>query len=154
MFKNNMKIETKYLGDMEIVDSRVIQFPSGLPGFIDETKFVLLDLPDNASFQIMQSIITPSIAFIVTNPYQFYQNYVIDLDEGIIDNLQIEDDKDVIVLVIVTVKDPFNTSTINLKAPIIINSQTKQGKQYILNVDEYPSKAAIAPSASSTGKGE
>lgn len=149
-----MKIETKYLGDMEITDSKIIQFSSGLPGFIDETKFVLLDLPDNTAFQILQSVNTPSIAFIVTNPYHFYQNYSIDLDDGIISNLQIENDKDVVVLVIVTVKDPFNTSTINLKAPIIINSQTKRGKQYILNMDDYPSKAAIAPSISSAGKGE
>ncbi|MFB4167832.1 flagellar assembly protein FliW [Virgibacillus sp. JSM 102003] len=149
-----MKIETKYLGDTEITDSKIIQFSSGLPGFIDETKFVLLDLPDNTAFQILQSVDTPSIAFIVTNPYLFYQNYTIDLDDGIIANLQIENDKDVVVLVIVTVKDPFNTSTINLKAPIIINSQTKRGKQYILNMDDYPSKAAIAPSTSSAGKGE
>ncbi|MGP4105575.1 flagellar assembly protein FliW [Virgibacillus sp. L01] len=149
-----MKIETKYLGDMEIVNSKIIQLPSGLPGFINETKFVLLNLPDNTAFQILQSVDTPSIAFIVTNPYHFYQNYVIDLDDGIIDNLQIENDKDVTVLVIVTVKDPFNTSTINLKAPIIINSQIKRGKQYILSMDDYPSKAAIAPTTSSAEKGE
>lgn len=149
-----VNVQTKYLGDMEVADNRVIQFPSGLPGFIDETAFVLLELPDNPVFQILQSTGTPSIAFIVTNPYHFHQDYVVDLDDSIIDNLQIENETDVVIFSIVTLKDPFSTSTMNLKAPIIINSKNKRGKQYILNMDDYPSKATIAPSTSSAGKGE
>lgn len=149
-----MNIQTKYLGDVEVSETKIIEFSSGLPGFIEHTKFVLLNLPENSVFQVLQSTETPSIAFIVTNPYHFYQDYMFDLDNNIVENLRIESDKDVIVLAIVTLKEPFNKSTMNLKAPIIMNLQHKRGKQYILNMEDYPSKAAFVPSASSTGKGE
>ncbi|WP_164668084.1 flagellar assembly protein FliW [Virgibacillus doumboii] len=149
-----MIIQTKYLGEMEIEESNAIKFPSGLPGFIDETDFVLLGLPGNPIFKVLQSTRTPNLAFIAANPYHFYEDYVIDLDDSIIENLQIRNDKEVVVLTIVTLKDPFENSTMNLKAPIIINSQKQRGKQYILNVDHYSSQAAIAPTKSSLEKGE
>lgn len=149
-----MIIQTKYLEEMEIADSNLIQFSSGLPGFVDETAFALLNLPGNPVFKVLQSTETPELAFIVTNPYHFYADYVIDLDDNIVENLQIENDEDVVVLAIVTLKDPFERSTMNVKAPIIINSQKQWGKQYILNVGDYPSKAAIASSKSSLAKGE
>lgn len=140
-----MNIQTKYLGSLEIEESKVIEFPTGLPGFADETEFVLLDLPDNPIFQILQSMKSAHIAFIVTNPYQIYQDYTFQLDESILEGLQIKNEIEVAVLSIVTLKEPFNTSTLNLKAPIIINTNLKQGKQNILTVEDYPSKASIAP---------
>jgi flagellar assembly factor FliW len=142
---NVMNIKTKYLNEIEIEESKVIQFPSGLPGFAGETEFVLLDLPDNPLFQILQSMKTSGIAFIVTNPYQIYKDYTFRLDESILQSLQIKNEKEVAVLSIVTLKEPFKTSTLNLKAPIIINSNLKQGKQYILTIEDYSSKASIVP---------
>lgn len=140
-----MNIQTKYLGEVEISTQQIIQFSFGLPGFLDEKEFVLLDIPGNPVFQFLQSVQSKDIAFVVANPYHFYKDYRFELDEPTIDALQIESEKDVIVLTIVTVKDPFNSSTINLKAPLIINQQKLLGKQYILNSDEYDSKAFIQP---------
>ncbi|TFJ93305.1 flagellar assembly protein FliW [Lentibacillus salicampi] len=149
-----MHIQTKYFGEMSVDTTKTIQFPSGLPGFVDENEFVLFNLSETSVYQILQSTRNKGVAFIVVNPYVFYQDYVIDLDDHLMDSLQIKDDQDVAVLSIVTVKDPFDTSTMNLKAPVIINSQTNRGKQYILNSDAYPSKAAITPQDSSLVKGE
>ncbi len=136
-------IDTKYLGKVEIQEKQVIQFPSGLPGFVDEEKFVILDIPGNPAFQTLQSVVTPSLAFVVTNPHQFYVEYTFKLDDQILDNLMIKNEEDVVVLSIVTLKKPFKTSTLNLKAPIIINSTRRHGKQYILNKEDYPTKAPI-----------
>ena len=147
-------IQTKYLGAVENKDNQVIQFTTGLPGFVEELEFVLLDLPGNSAFQTLQSIKTPGLAFIVTNPYHFYLDYTIKLDEQILEKLEIENEKDVLILSIVTLKSPFKTSTLNLKAPIVINSTRKQGKQYILNTDNYPTKASIVPPNTSQVKGD
>ncbi|PAV31018.1 flagellar assembly protein FliW [Virgibacillus profundi] len=149
-----MRIQTKYLGDLAIDESKIIQFPAGLPGFINETGFVLLDLPDNPVFQILQSVSSADTAFIVTNPYHIYRDYSFDLDNNLMESLEISNEKDVTVLTIVTLKKPFQTSTLNLKAPIIINPNSKLGKQYILNVDDYPTKASIAPGTPEKVKGE
>lgn len=146
-----MEITTKYLGKLEIDENKIIQFPNGIPGFIKETQFVILDFPDNPIFQILQSVQHENIAFILTNPYLIYRDYSFQLDEAVIDFLGIESEKDVLVSSIVTIKNPFEESTINLKAPIIINPNRMLGKQYILNDEEYPSKAAINPVTTESG---
>ncbi|MBP2078911.1 flagellar assembly protein FliW [Oceanobacillus polygoni] len=140
-----MNIQTKYLGEVAIDERKIIHFSTGIPGFPDETAFVLMDLPDTPIFQILQAVRTPSIAFIVANPYQIYPDYSLQLDDNLIESLQIKDEKEVAVLSIVTLKQPFQTSTLNLKAPIIINTNHRQGKQYILNTDAYSSQAPITP---------
>ena len=149
-----MTVQTKYVGEVKLEQENIIHFPNGLPGFFNELKFALLDLPGNPIFQTLQSITTPSLAFIVTNPYHFYQDYTFKLDDTTQEILGIESERDIVVLSIVTLKSPFNTSTVNLKAPIIINSTHNQGKQYVINSDEYPTKASIVPAKSSKAKGE
>lgn len=140
-----MKIQTKYFGEIEIEQSKTIRFANGLPGFNTETEFVLLDMPDAPLFQVLQSVQTDHVAFITTSPHAFYQEYAFQLDDNTIDQLQIQSEKDVAVLTILTLKKPFEKSTINLKAPIIINHRTKLGKQYILTEDIYASTASIQP---------
>lgn len=149
-----MKIQTKYVGEITIDESTIIQFSKGIPGFMDETQFVLLELPGNPLFHILQSIQTRDIAFILTDPYRFYKGYSFELDDPTLDLLSIRNENDVLVLSIVTLKQPFEQSTINLKAPIIINPNSKCGKQYILNIDEYSTKASITPSENAEPKGE
>jgi flagellar assembly factor FliW len=140
-----MKIQTKYLGEMEIEEQKQIYFANGIPGFPEEKQFVLLDVPSNPVFQILQSVQSIYTAFFVINPFLLYKDYSFDLDDNTIETLQIKSEDEVVILSIVTLKDPFHSSTINLKAPIVINSNQMFGKQYILNQEEYPSKATIDP---------
>jgi|SRR5690625_330230 len=142
-----MVIQTKYLGEMEIVEDKIIYFESGLPGFSNENKFVILDIPGNDMIQILQSIQTAELAFMVTNPHYFYQNYHFKLDEHIIETLQITEEKDIVVLSIMTIQEPFHLSTINLQAPLLINLQNKRAKQFILPHDTYEVKAKISSPA-------
>src|SRR5699024_7712639 len=84
-----MIIKTKYLGNMQISQSKIIKFPSGIPGFLEELEFALLDLPGNPIFQTLQSLKTPELAFIVVNPYHFYRDYEFKLEKNILELLQI-----------------------------------------------------------------
>ena|SRR5699024_1669275 len=149
-----MNIKTKYFGEIEVDETKRIQFPAGLPGFVDESSFILLDLPGNHVFQLLQSLQTPSIAFVVTTPYSFYPNYAVELDDNVMESLKIHREEDVSLLVIVTLAAPFEKSTLNLKAPVILNVDQQCGKQYILNTEEYSSKEPINPSANESVKGE
>ncbi|MEN1967319.1 flagellar assembly protein FliW [Lentibacillus sp. N15] len=148
-----MNIQTKYFGEIEVEESKRIQFPAGLPGFLEETEFMLLDLPGNSVFQLLQSLKTPTTAFVVTNPHHFYKEYTVNLDDSIIEALRITNEQDVAILVIVTLASPLEQSTLNLKAPVVINVTSRYGKQYILNTTDYSSKAVITPNAAN-GKGE
>lgn len=140
-----MKLDTKYLGVVEIDEKKKIYFPNGLPGFPAETEFIILDLPNNAVFQLLQSTKTSNLAFVITNPYLFFQAYELKLDEDLLDQLKITAKEDVTVYAIVTLSKPFSQSTMNLRAPLIINTEQLIGKQYILNDHTYSSKVPIAP---------
>lgn len=138
-----MIIETKYLGEIEISDDKIVHFESGIPGFEDEKKFILLDIADNIIFQILQSVETKELAFFVVNPYILFEDYSIKLNENIIESLDIKEENDVAVLTVMTLKEPFSNSTVNLKAPLIINLKNKRAKQYILNDDTYSMRVTI-----------
>lgn len=138
-----MLLETKYLGKMDIEENKIILFEAGIPGFLEEKEFVLLDIPGQEIMQMLQSLHTPDIAFFITNPHNFYADYTFTLDESIVEALHIENKEEIAILSIMTVREPLQASTINLKAPIIINNRTKLGKQLILNGDQYDMKATI-----------
>lgn len=142
-----MKIETKYLGTVEITPSDIVYFPQGIPGFPDINEFVLLNLVDNELFLVLQAVEQNDLAFIVTSPYHFYQDYSFDLDDHTIELLELASEKDVVVYTILTLKEPFNHSTINLQAPIIINQAKQRAKQFITNEKKFLTKAPITPVA-------
>lgn len=138
-----MEIQTKYIGTVDITEEQLIQFPAGLPGFVEEKEFALLAFPGNDLFQLLQSIHNPDLAFVITDPYQYYQDYSFDLDKQIQDVLKIKEREDVVVMTIVTIHDPFVKSTLNLKAPLIFNKSERLGKQYILQNTKYLSQTPM-----------
>ncbi|WP_226037129.1 flagellar assembly protein FliW [Aquibacillus saliphilus] len=138
-----MQIDTKYFGEINMNDQDVIKFPQGVPGFIDEKEFVLLPLEDNPVFQVLQSTVESELAFIVVNPFLFVTDYEFDIDDNTMELLDIQSEKDVQILSIVSLRDPFETSTVNLQAPVVINQKEMIGKQYITNNKKYATKEAI-----------
>ncbi|CAM3979538.1 flagellar assembly protein FliW [Mesobacillus zeae] len=136
-----MKILTRYHGETEV--SEIIKFEKGIPGFPDEKKFTLLPLSEDGVFMALQSINTPGLAFIVSNPFHFFKTYDFQLEDSAIEELGIESEQDVVVYSILTVEDPFAKTTANLQAPIIINGKKLKGKQIILHGEEYKTKHAI-----------
>ncbi|MRG84783.1 flagellar assembly protein FliW [Salinibacillus xinjiangensis] len=140
-----MKIDTLYFGEMYVSDESVLTFESGIPGFKDEKKFAIFNLPDNNAFQILQSIHTKELSLVLTIPYLFYKDYEIDLDEGTIDQLEIKDPEDVSVYSILTLQDSLEKSTMNLQAPVVVNVKNNQAKQIVLNDQRYKTKHPLQP---------
>ncbi len=132
-----MTIQTKFHGEVEIGDIPKWTFPNGLPGLEDEHEFVLLPIEGNDTFQVMQSTITPIIALIVSNPYVLTDNYTIEIDNPTINLLDIQSQEYLMVLSIMSLKQPFEKSTLNLQAPLIFNTNNRKAKQMILNDTTY-----------------
>lgn len=128
-----MKIQTAYMNDIEINEADIIHFQHGLPGFEEERQFILLSISNDSIYQVLQSINTKEIAFIVLSPFITIKDYNFELDEGTVESLQINNEREVAVLGIVTLKETLASSTINLKAPIVLNTTNKQAKQVILD---------------------
>lgn len=146
-----MQIQTKYLGELNIVDGDIIEFPNGLMGFENRTKFVLLNIPDNPYFKVLQDVEDSFIGFLVTNPWEFYSDYDIIIPDEEIIRLEIQGEKDFMIYNIITVKASFKDSTVNLMAPVIINKNKNIGKQIIINDSIYHTKHPLLEG--NTGEG-
>jgi flagellar assembly factor FliW len=136
-------IQTKYHGEIEINNEEILHFEKGIPGFLDEKEFVILPLSDDQTFSIMQSVNTPYVAFVISSPFNFFKDYEFKLEDGVQEELGIKAEKDVLVFSILSVGDPFEKTTANLQAPVIINSLNHQAKQVILNDQRYNTKHFI-----------
>ncbi len=139
-----MNIRTAYLGEVEIDPSKILHFEHGIPGFENEREFALLPIEDNDAFNVLQSVETVELAFIVTNPYEITTNYSFEIDEAIIHSLKINESKEVAVLSIVSLKETIEQSTVNLKAPIVWNTNNNKAKQVILNNEDYSIRHLIS----------
>ena len=138
-----MNIQTKYHGEIDIQTDTILTFEKGIPGFQEEKQFTLLPLPEMDSVSVLQSIETPELAFVIADPYSFFKDYTFSLDENTVELLNIESDQDVSAFVILTVQDPFEKTTANLQAPIIVNVKTNHAKQVILNQENYKTKTPL-----------
>ncbi|MGX4293423.1 flagellar assembly protein FliW [Bacillus sp. JK62] len=138
-----MIIKTKYHGEIRIDEGQIISFENGLPGFNEETQFVVLPLSEDSPFLALQSVKQEHIAFIVASPFIFFKGYEFDIDQATLELLHIEDIEDVEVMAILTLEEPFEKTTANLKAPIIVNKKEMKAKQIILHDASYETKHLI-----------
>ncbi|TSI07327.1 flagellar assembly protein FliW [Lysinibacillus sp. BW-2-10] len=132
-----MIIETDYLGEIEIDSTNIITFEHGIPGFEEEKEFIILTIEEQSAFQMLQSVQTKALAFVITDPGFIIENYIFDLDESTVHALEIKNEKEVSVYSIVSLKETIADSTINLKAPIVINTTNNKAKQVILDNEQY-----------------
>lgn len=130
------KINTTRFGEIEFKEEDIIHFEKGLPGFIQEKQFIIVQLESGNPLAFLQSVLNPDLAFVITNPFVYYQDYEFEIDEQIKEELEIKDIEDVSVWGILSIPDKFEKTTINLKGPLVINTRVKKGKQIILQDKE------------------
>ena len=135
-----MEIMTRDFGKIEIDENDIINFPQGIPGFVEEKDYVLLPLGEESPFLVLQAVNNANLAFITLEPGNFIQGYEFEISDNVVEKLKIEDNKEVMVLAIATVKDDLQDMTVNLAAPVVINVKERLGKQIILNNEDYPVK--------------
>jgi len=120
-----------------------ILFEKGIPGFEDYKYFNVNVIKDNEKFYSIVSKEDDNIGFISISPFEIKKDYEIDLDDEFVKELDIKNEKDVLVLCLITLGKTLKDSTANLKAPIIINIKNNRGKQLILQDDKYKIKEPL-----------
>ena len=138
------KIKSR-LGSVIIKAEQVIQFPRGLIGFEGLHEFVLLQIRDDSPFLLLQSIEDERLGLIVADPYSFLSNYQIAVSKSEEKILNLQDRKDLTVLVTVSIPPgkPEKT-TLNLTGPILINTRNKLGIQVPQLELKGPSRVELA----------
>lgn len=143
-----MEVRTTRFGVIEIAEDRVITFTDGLLGFSDRKQYCLLQPGDDACFFWLQSVDDPNLAFVVTDPTFFEQDYSVPIRPEQMESLGIEKLEDAQVFVIVNKIDDQLTG--NLQGPLIINTLGKAGEQVVLSDKRWTTRHPLMRVASSS----
>lgn len=126
-----VKIESPRFGALEIEPSKIVDFPRGLPGFESCRRYSLFHPEgEDPKYFILQSLDDAELAFYVADPARFGFNFEIALSDEEVAELGLGDPSAVVVLVMLTKSDESGLSA-NLKAPLIINLETRRGLQHV-----------------------
>lgn len=125
-----MDVKTSRFGTVSIDQDRVITFPKGLLGFPEQTRFCLLEPADDACFFWLQSCDDPALAFVVTDPNFFVPEFSVPIRQEQMEAMKLPALSDAQVFVIVNKID--NALTGNLQGPLVINTLTRCGEQFVL----------------------
>jgi len=128
-----MKVRTLLFGDIEIGDEYKIEFVSPILGFEDEREFVLIREKDDSPFFWLQSLKTPELAFLLADPFIFFPDYSINIEDSHIG-------EKIAIYVIVALNEDFKLSTANLIAPIVIDIESKKAFQIVLEDSPYTTR--------------
>ncbi len=131
-----MKANTRFFGEIEIEDDKIIKFEKGIIGFPDMKNFTLIfdqESEDHNSISWLQSMDDADVAFPVLDPLIVCPDYNPQVEDELLKPLGELREENLFVLVMVTVPTDIRQMTVNLKAPIIINTDTKKASQLIID---------------------
>lgn len=133
-----MLLNTRHFGEIKVDEENIVSFAEGLPGFEQLHRYIVIDNSDEESpFGWLQCIDEPELAFAVVNPFAIMKDYDIQLPDYVAESLGIEKPEDVAVYSIVVVPDDISKTSMNLKAPVVVNNLNKKGVQIVLDTDKY-----------------
>ncbi len=123
-------------------EDQIISFPNGLPGFEEYKRFIISSLPEHQPFHWMECV-DHKARFAIINPLLFKADYQPKLKKEDLTSLNIQDPKELLLYVIVTMRDPLPSSTANLLGPLFINIRERIGKQILLDDAQYTHRERI-----------
>lgn len=134
-----MEILTRHFGKVDIEEEKIVNFQEGIFGFDSLKKFIILydGAEEGNPFAWLQAIDSQDVCLPMISPMYWFQDYSPDVDDELIGSIGDLDPSALDLYTIVVIPDDIKAMTTNLKAPIIINRETKQGIQVIVNDDEY-----------------
>lgn len=134
-----MLVQTKHFGEIDLAEDKIITFENGLMGFEDCKRYTLLFNSEREKPVIswLQSLDQKDVALPVINPLLVKEDYNPVVDDELLKGIGELTEENLAIFLTVTVPADIKKMTSNLKAPIIINADTKKGCQIIVDNQDY-----------------
>lgn len=140
------KVNTLRFGEIEVEEEKVVHFEDGIPAFEDEHEFLIIPYDDESPYVFLQSLTTPDLAFLMTMPFVFFPEYEFELDDESQARLGIKTQEDMLIYTLLTIPDgKVVDMTANLMAPVVLNQNTMQARQIVLDKSRYTTKHRLFP---------
>ncbi len=139
-----MEVHDTRFGTLDVNEEEIIRLDNGLMGFPNSTRYIMFPYADDSSFFWLQSVDEPEIAFIVINPFDFFNDLVFEVGDDDAAGISLERGEDVEIFTLVTIPDgaPEEMRT-NLAGPVVVNVNNRQGCQIL--VKELSPRQALIP---------
>jgi flagellar assembly factor FliW len=142
--KNIVHIDTTRFGRLEVEEDLIITLPQGMIGFEDCHRFVVLNHDENSPFRWLQALDDGAVVFPVLEPGALSLRYAPTISDSDAQELELTPDTPKLVFVVATVpRGNPQGLTINLLGPVVINAETRVGKQVIVLDEEYHTKHSL-----------
>lgn len=144
-----MKFQTKRFGAIDVDETRLIRMKGGILGFEHLITYTLLIQDPHNPLWWLQSLEDDGLAFVVTDPLIIQADYHPEIPRAALAFLDITREETLSLLTIVTIRSqPFRV-TANLRAPLVINAETRVGGQVVLDDETYQVRHEIIASTTS-----
>ena len=133
-----MKADTRLFGPIEIEDEKIIEISQGIIGFPDLKHFTLIydsERETQPAIRWLQSMDDGDIAMPVIAPGELLPDYRPTVNNELLADLGELTSENTYLLVTVRVPENIEELSVNLKAPIVINTDTNKGSQVIVEDD-------------------
>lgn len=130
---------TTRFGEFTIHEDKIIAFPKGLYGFEQHQQFMLTNVPNwPNTFRLLQATDDPALSLIVL-PLKDAGEPIDRKDFTEACNMLGFDEEKTAVLGLVTMRphSQDHAFTVNLKAPLLIETEKRQGCQHVFASDKY-----------------
>jgi flagellar assembly factor FliW len=145
-----VKVATKAYGLIDVDERQKIIFPQGLFGFENLTDYLLLDA-ERQPFYWLQSIDMEQVAFVLLSPFLFRPDYELNISNEELAEIGIHSPEKALVFSIITIPPDGSPMTANLQGPLVINRDTRTGKQAVLSDTRWKTKHDIMAELAATG---
>jgi len=135
-----MKCMTARFGEISFKETEVLNFPKGILGFSQLTRYVILERKEIAPFKWIQSVEDPNVAFVIMNPVQFFPNFKLEINEKELEELNYTNSRDLIVYVIVNIPQDVSLASADLLGPLVINTKKRLAKQAVMPESPYTTR--------------
>jgi flagellar assembly factor FliW len=127
-----VKVSTTRFGEIQCDKSDILTFPEGILGFETHKTFTIVDPNDHTFVMWLQSVEDGQVAFPIIEPKIFAPDHSIKLLSYELQSIQVDHVDKLKVFCILTIPQDVTKISANLKAPIVINSERRLGKQVVL----------------------
>lgn len=138
--RNYMLVKTRHFGEIDLDEAKILTFESGILGFEECKKYTILYDNEEENQPVIswfQSLDEPGLALPVIYPSLVKPDYNPIVEDEILSSLGELTEENLVILLTLNVPSDLTKMTTNLKAPIIINADTKKGCQVVAENDDY-----------------
>jgi flagellar assembly factor FliW len=136
-------IDLPRFGKCTFGESEVVRFPWGLPGFAAQRRFLVIAVDGEQGYIWLQSLDDLSFAVPLCDPWSLFEDYEASLPFYAKQSLEIETADSFCVMCVLVARAGTAETTINLLAPIVINLETRVGRQVTLENQRYSVRTPV-----------